>query len=169
MHWLSQLGHYNAQYSRVPSRLCFFQKKKPTLKSKQTGAPEQNLLERWTTDSFQLTLVGIYQGVTYGQWPGKSARWCWVISPIKVYCRRVHLSFNSTVKKKYAEDISRLVTFRSFELRIQMDMCAAFKGHIWSNNRLLKSVNLQYNMLVRWADETNDSSTKLLMFEILFF
>ena len=33
----------------------------------------------------------------------------------------------------------------------------------------LKSVNLQYNTLVRWADGTNDLSTKRLMFQVLFF
>ena len=32
-----------------------------------------------------------------------------------------------------------------------------------------KFVNLQYNMLVRWADGTNDSLTKCLMFQVLFF
>ena len=32
-----------------------------------------------------------------------------------------------------------------------------------------KSVNLQYNTLVRWAYGTKDSSTKCLMFEVLFF
>ena len=33
----------------------------------------------------------------------------------------------------------------------------------------LKSVNLQYNTLVCWADGTNDSSTKRLMFQVSFF
>ena len=38
------------------------------------------------------------------------------------------------------------------------------------NNRLcLKSINLQYDMLVRWADGTNDLSTKRLMFQLSFF
>ena len=32
-----------------------------------------------------------------------------------------------------------------------------------------KSVNLEYNTLVRWADGTNVSSTKRLMFQVLFF
>ena len=32
-----------------------------------------------------------------------------------------------------------------------------------------KSVNLQYNTLGRWVDWTNDSSTKCLMFQALFF
>ena len=31
-----------------------------------------------------------------------------------------------------------------------------------------KFVNLQYNMLVCWADGTNNSSTKRLMFQVLF-
>ena len=31
------------------------------------------------------------------------------------------------------------------------------------------SVNLQYNTLVRWANWTNDSSTKRLMFQVWFF
>ena len=34
---------------------------------------------------------------------------------------------------------------------------------------LLKSVNLQYNTLVHWADGTNDSSTKCLMFQVYSF
>ena len=33
----------------------------------------------------------------------------------------------------------------------------------------LKSNNLQYNMLVRWDARTKDSSTKRLMFQVLFF
>ena len=33
----------------------------------------------------------------------------------------------------------------------------------------LKSDNLQYNTLGRWVDGTNDSSTKRLMFQALFF
>ena len=33
----------------------------------------------------------------------------------------------------------------------------------------VKSVNLQYNTLVCWADGTNDTSTKRLMFHVLFF
>ena len=32
-----------------------------------------------------------------------------------------------------------------------------------------KSDNLQYNTLVCWADGTNDSSTKRLMFQVFFF
>ena len=34
---------------------------------------------------------------------------------------------------------------------------------------LKKSDNLQYNMLVRWANGTNDSSTKRLAFQVFFF
>ena len=34
---------------------------------------------------------------------------------------------------------------------------------------LLKSDNLQYNTLVCWADGTNNSSNKCLMFQVLFF
>ena len=34
---------------------------------------------------------------------------------------------------------------------------------------MLKSVNLQYNTLVRWDAGTKDSSTKRLMFQALFF
>ena len=34
---------------------------------------------------------------------------------------------------------------------------------------IMKSVNLQYNTLVRWADGTNNLSTKCLMFQVLFF
>ena len=32
-----------------------------------------------------------------------------------------------------------------------------------------KFVNLQYNTLVRWADGTNDLSTKRLTFQVFFF
>ena len=38
-----------------------------------------------------------------------------------------------------------------------------------ASQRVLKAVNLQYNTLVRWADGTNDSSSKRLMFQVLFF
>ena len=34
---------------------------------------------------------------------------------------------------------------------------------------IIKSNNLQYNMLGHWVDGTNDSSTKRLMFQALFF
>ena len=34
---------------------------------------------------------------------------------------------------------------------------------------LLKSDNLQYNTLVRWADGTKDLSTKHLTFQVFFF
>ena len=34
---------------------------------------------------------------------------------------------------------------------------------------MMKSVNLQYNTLGRWVDGPNDSSTKRLMFQVLFF
>ena len=44
-----------------------------------------------------------------------------------------------------------------------------FSSKIVRTLPLLKSVNLHYNKLVRWADGTNDSSTKLLMFQVLFF
>ena len=33
----------------------------------------------------------------------------------------------------------------------------------------LKSDNLQYNTLVRWADGTNNSSTNGLTFQVYFF
>ena len=33
----------------------------------------------------------------------------------------------------------------------------------------IKSDNLQYNTLVRWADGTNDSATKGLTFQVFFF
>ena len=38
-----------------------------------------------------------------------------------------------------------------------------------SHRTTLKSVNLQYNTLVRWADGTYNSSTKCLMFQVLLF
>ena len=34
---------------------------------------------------------------------------------------------------------------------------------------ILKSVNLEYNTLVRWADGTNVLSTKRLMFHVSYF
>ena len=34
---------------------------------------------------------------------------------------------------------------------------------------VLKSVNLEYNTLSWWVDEPNDSATKHLMFQVLFF
>ena len=40
---------------------------------------------------------------------------------------------------------------------------------IISDVPFFKSVNLQYDMLVRWADGRNDSSTMCLMFQIIFF
>ena len=39
----------------------------------------------------------------------------------------------------------------------------------FSYHRYLKSDNLQYNTLAHWVDGTNDSSTKRLMFQALFF
>ena len=45
-------------------------------------------------------------------------------------------------------------------------------NHRWKISdviEVLKSVNLQYNTLVIWADGTKDSSTKRLMFQVLLF
>ena len=42
-------------------------------------------------------------------------------------------------------------------------------GKIDVTRRYLKSVNLQYNTLVRWDDGTKDSSNKHLMFQVLIF
>ena len=39
---------------------------------------------------------------------------------------------------------------------------------LWENGAV-KSVNMQNNTLVRWSDGTKDSSTKHLMFQVLFF
>ena len=39
----------------------------------------------------------------------------------------------------------------------------------WIKIGHLKSNNLQYSTLVRWVAGTNDSSTKHLMFQVLFF
>ena len=44
-------------------------------------------------------------------------------------------------------------------------------GHLWQPTFLTygyKSVNLQYNTLICWADGTNDSLTKCLMFQVFF-
>ena len=40
---------------------------------------------------------------------------------------------------------------------------------IYKISPYLKSVNLQYNTLGRWNDETNESLTMRLMFQVLFF
>ena len=40
---------------------------------------------------------------------------------------------------------------------------------IVNSKKAQKSDNLQYNMLVDWFAWTNDSSTKGLMFQVLFF
>ena len=39
----------------------------------------------------------------------------------------------------------------------------------WICEKILKSVNLEYNMLVPWTDETNVSSTNRLMLQVFFF
>ena len=41
----------------------------------------------------------------------------------------------------------------------------------WPSNESssIESVNVQYNMLGHWVTGTNDSSTKRLMFQVLFF
>ena len=39
----------------------------------------------------------------------------------------------------------------------------------WKDVSNQKSNNLQYNTLVQWADGTNDSSTKILTFQVFFF
>ena len=61
--------------------------------------------------------------------------------------------------------ILRLCLVRSRRYIVFRD--AAARGH--HHHTGLKSDNLQYNTLVRWADGTNDSSTKRLMFQVLFF
>ena len=44
-----------------------------------------------------------------------------------------------------------------------------FRIGVQTRHGVLKSVNLQYNTLVCWADRTNNSSTKRMMFQVLFF
>ena len=41
--------------------------------------------------------------------------------------------------------------------------------NVSKTGHFLKSVNLQYNTLVRWANGTNKSWTKRLMFQVFFF
>ena len=41
--------------------------------------------------------------------------------------------------------------------------------NLYAAMHVYKSVNLKYNTLVCWADGTNDSLTKRLMFQVLFF
>ena len=43
----------------------------------------------------------------------------------------------------------------------------SLKGQFFT--QVIKSVNLQFDKLFRWADGTNDSLTKRLMFQVLFF
>ena len=53
--------------------------------------------------------------------------------------------------------------------KIQLQSESSF--HPWNLHSVsvLKSVNLQYNTLGHWFAGTNDSSTKRLMFQVLFF
>ena len=54
-------------------------------------------------------------------------------------------------------------------------MCSTFYSILneltgqWGSGTHIKSVNLPYNTLVRWADGTNDLPTKRLMFQVFFF
>ena len=50
--------------------------------------------------------------------------------------------------------------FTLYLLALQLVLIVGALGY----GRFLKSANLQYNTLVRWADEINDSWTKRLMF-----
>ena len=45
--------------------------------------------------------------------------------------------------------------------------CTVIRAYNWRTNQ--KSVNLEYNMLVGWADWTDVLSTKRLMFRVFFF
>ena len=56
----------------------------------------------------------------------------------------------------------KLVSYRSFSTLWWLHV---YSVRLW----VIKSVNPQYNTLVHWADGTNDSWTKYLMFQVLFY
>ena len=55
------------------------------------------------------------------------------------------------------------------ELQSHLNVVLDELAHVFAVRLVLKSDNLQYNTLVCWAYGTNDSSTKRLMFQVLFF
>ena len=71
--------------------------------------------------------------------------------------RNFHLSAGQLASTNH--QIARSLSFMANKLRLIL------KPELLG---VLKSVNLQYNTLVCWADGTNDSSTKRLMFQVLF-
>ena len=55
----------------------------------------------------------------------------------------------------------------AIEIRSKVLSCISFEQRTLA--RYYKSVNLEYNMLVRWADGTNELSTKSLTFQVFYF
>ena len=55
------------------------------------------------------------------------------------------------------------------ELQSHLNVVLDELAHVFAVRLVLKSDNLQYNTLVCWAYGTNDSSTKRLLFQALFF
>ena len=63
--------------------------------------------------------------------------------------------------------VSRILTFiGAYDI---MAFCTNSYHGMLPASCMHKSVNLEYNTLVRWADGTNISWTKRLMFQVLFF
>ena len=66
-----------------------------------------------------------------------------------------------------------LIAAKNRNNNTQTQILLCFCSELYRFNQLpmyeIKSVNLKYNKLVCWADGTNDSSSKRLMFQALFF
>ena len=65
----------------------------------------------------------------------------------------------------------RCYQFRWQEICIRhlLKVYTLYRGDCAIKHGEVKSVNLKYNMLVLWADGTNNSSTKRLTFQAFFF
>jgi hypothetical protein len=70
-------------------------------------------------------------------------------------------SFGGLLEQDAAQPLNELQS----HLNVVLDELA----HVFAVRLVLKSENIQYNTLVRWAYGTNDSSTKRLTFQVFFF
>ena len=99
-------------------------------------------------------------------------------SPVALHIQRMDSLMNYfymwvNIVRSRALNTSMFFFLRSRRLQNPEHCCYAHtmgvKLFFNSHFDIQKSVNLQYNKLVCWADGTNNSSTKCLMFQVFFF
>ena len=98
--------------------------------------------------------------------------------PVGLHCFLSFLSqWSNKARKQINYRTGTAQTNQCLALPIKHNLGCCLSTYWWEKilskmvltQKILKSDNLQYDMLSRWVDGTNDSSTKRLMFQALFF